>query len=77
MANLADRLADNAPGKYYVDSSCIDCDQCRETAPHLFSRNADSGHSFVLAQPGNDDDTGKISQILADCPVQAIGDDGS
>ena len=36
MARLADRIAENAPGEFYVDSSCIDCDTCRTLAPDTF-----------------------------------------
>ena len=28
MATLAERLPVNVSGRYYVDASCIDCDQC-------------------------------------------------
>ena len=35
MARLANRLPDNVPGEFYVDSSCIDCDTCRQVAPAL------------------------------------------
>ena len=30
MATLAERLPDNAPGLFYVDRSCIDCDATNE-----------------------------------------------
>ena len=33
MADIANRYGENAPGKFYVDNQCIDCDLCRETAP--------------------------------------------
>lgn len=35
MANPRDKAAENVPGPYYNDTSCIDCDQCRELAPQL------------------------------------------
>ena len=41
MADLDDKLADNVPGKWYVDSNCIDCDVCRTTAPNNFEANED------------------------------------
>ena len=31
-----DKVESNVAGKYYVDSNCIDCDVCRETAPENF-----------------------------------------
>jgi ferredoxin len=77
MANLTERLPENAPGKFYVDANCIDCDQCRETAPSLFTRNADSGHSYVQRQPGNPGDLQLIEEVMNLCPIQAIGNDGA
>ena len=51
MADPDDRLEDNVPGKWYVDSNCIDCDVCRTTAPENFEANEDEGYSFVSKQP--------------------------
>ena len=47
MATITDRLPINVAGRFYVDSSCIDCDQCRTEAPEFFGRDADSGTSYV------------------------------
>ena len=76
MANKSDRLPDNAPGKWYVDSSCIDCDVCRTTAPNNFQANEDEGHSFVVKQPENTVESAQCDEAKASCPVEAIGDDG-
>jgi ferredoxin len=49
MANLKNRLPENVPGEFFVDSTCIDCDACRQLAPETCE---DAGeHSFVYAQP--------------------------
>jgi 4Fe-4S single cluster domain of Ferredoxin I len=37
MADVANKYPENAPGKFYVDEQCIDCDLCRETAPANFN----------------------------------------
>ncbi len=76
MANVDDRLPENAPGKWYVDSSCIDCDVCRTTAPNNFKQNEDEGYSFVYKQPENDEELALCEEAKAACPVEAIGDDG-
>lgn len=76
MANVDDRLAENVPGKWYVDSSCIDCDVCRTTAPNNFKQNEDEGYSFVFKQPENDEELALCQEAKAACPVEAIGDDG-
>ncbi|HET6147374.1 MAG TPA: ferredoxin, partial [Polyangia bacterium] len=39
MANPASRLDENAPGAFFVDASCIDCDACRQLAPATFGRS--------------------------------------
>ncbi len=36
MADRDHKVPENVPGRYYVDVTCIDCDLCRETAPHKF-----------------------------------------
>ena len=33
MADKTNKLAENAPGKFYVDDQCIDCDACVEACP--------------------------------------------
>jgi ferredoxin len=77
MADPADKLPDNVPGKYYVDSSCIDCDVCRTTAPNNFKANEDEGYSFVVKQPGNDEEIAQVEEAIESCPVEAIGSDGA
>ena len=52
MANLALRLPENIPGDFFVDSTCIDCDACRQIAPATFAE--DSEASFVYRQPETD-----------------------
>jgi ferredoxin len=77
MSNLAERLPDNAQGKYYVDANCIDCDQCRDAAPTLIARNDDTGHSYIQRQPATPHDVELMEEVKNSCPCQAIGDDGA
>jgi ferredoxin len=51
MANKADKQPENVSGRYYVDTECIDCDVCRDTAPGNFTRQDDGGYSYVYKQP--------------------------
>jgi ferredoxin len=76
MADPTDKLAENAPGKYYVDSTCIDCDACREMAPENFARSDDNGYSYVSKQPVGEDEDEQCQDAMEGCPVEAIGDDG-
>jgi ferredoxin len=75
MANLTECLPENVAGRYYVDASCIDCDQCRAMAPVFFSRNADTGLSFVCRQPATAEEIALVEETLAVCATSSIGND--
>lgn len=77
MADIANKYPENAPGKFYVDNQCIDCDLCRETAPNNFKRNEDGGYSYVGKQPEGDDEQKQCKEAKEGCPVEAIGDNGA
>ncbi|HUO84189.1 MAG TPA: ferredoxin, partial [Thermoanaerobaculia bacterium] len=47
MADPQDKVPGQPDGRYYVDTNCIDCDLCRETAPLNFRRNDEEGYSYV------------------------------
>src|SRR5437588_484948 len=51
MAQLALKIAANVDGDFYVDSTCIDCDACRQIAPTVFHDVGDQ--SAVFHQPEN------------------------
>ncbi len=76
MATPTERNPDNVPGRYYVDSSCIDCDQCRVMAPDFFARNPDSGMGYVKRQSATDDEIAAVEEALAACATSSIGNDG-
>ena len=77
MADVANKYVDNVSGKYYVDTQCIDCDLCRETAPDNFTRNEDGGYSFVKKQPESKKEEDLCKDAMDGCPVEAIGNDGA
>ncbi len=76
MADSTDKVAGNIEGKFYVDSNCIDCDLCRQTAPDNFERNEDDGYSYVFKQPESPEEEEMCREALEECPVEAIGEDG-
>lgn len=76
MADKNDKWKENVTGKFYVDSQCIDCDLCRETAPDFFVRQDDGGYSFVQKQPSTPEEVAMCEEAKEGCPVEAIGDDG-
>ncbi len=76
MAQLEERTENNTPGRYYVDSSCIDCDLCRDNAPSFFRRQDDLGVSVVHRQPVTMEEVRLCEEALHECPTESIGNDG-
>ncbi len=76
MADLEDKTPESVAGKFYVDTQCIDCDLCRETAPANFQRSDEEGYSYLYKQPENEEEEALCMEALEGCPVEAIGDDG-
>src|SRR5262245_10474458 len=72
MAALAKRLTTNAPGEFFVDATCIDCDTCNWVAPAAFDDGGD-GHSRVHTQPRDGGERLRAEMALLACPVGAIG----
>ncbi|HYV24267.1 MAG TPA: MBL fold metallo-hydrolase [Pyrinomonadaceae bacterium] len=71
MANPELRLAQNVPGDFFVDSTCIDCDACRQIAPATFGEDGD--YSIVHHQPETDDEVRRAMMALVACPTASIG----
>lgn len=71
MATLSLRLPTNVPGDFYVDSSCIDCDACRQIAPEVFHRDGDQ--SAVFRQPASGEEILAAQKALLACPTSSIG----
>jgi glyoxylase-like metal-dependent hydrolase (beta-lactamase superfamily II)/ferredoxin len=74
MANARKRVPENVPGDFFVDSTCIDCDACRQIAPSVFGEAAET--SFVKAQPVASSDRRQALQALLACPTGSIGCQG-
>jgi glyoxylase-like metal-dependent hydrolase (beta-lactamase superfamily II)/ferredoxin len=64
------RHPDNAPGEFWVDTRCIDCDQCRQIAPDTF--RASAGQSVVYRQPAAPEDAERANVALVTCPTASI-----
>ena len=76
MATFANKVAESVGGKFFVDSQCIDCDLCRQTAPLNFNRNEAAGYSYISKQPETPQEIALCKQALEECPVEAIGNNG-
>ena len=65
------RLVENAAGDFYVDSTCIDCDLCRQIAPDTFIDIGDQ--SVVHNQPETPTQEFAALKALVTCPTASIG----
>jgi len=71
MANPKLRLAENAAGSFFVDSTCIDCDTCRQLAPATFRDHG--GQSSVFRQPASSGEKRLAQMAIIACPTGSIG----
>lgn len=71
MALLELRHQENASGDFFVDTTCIDCDLCRQIAPETFSDIGDQ--SVVHHQPENAGQEFEALKALITCPTASIG----
>ena len=71
MADRALRVLENVDGPFFVDSSCIDCDTCRQLAPATFADHGE--HSYVHTQPCDDAEKRAALRALVACPTGSIG----
>jgi glyoxylase-like metal-dependent hydrolase (beta-lactamase superfamily II)/ferredoxin len=73
VARSSDRIPENVDGDFFVDSSCIDCDLCRQLAPNVFARTDRRAQSYVAAQPRDDREQHRALMALVTCPTSSIG----
>jgi glyoxylase-like metal-dependent hydrolase (beta-lactamase superfamily II)/ferredoxin len=71
MADSTKRLKSNVAGNFYVDSTCINCDTCRQLAPASFEEVGE--YSAVTTQPSSETELHGAYQALLACPVGSIG----
>jgi glyoxylase-like metal-dependent hydrolase (beta-lactamase superfamily II)/ferredoxin len=71
MANIQRRLRENAPGDFFVDASCIDCDTCSQLAPSIFRDHGEQ--CSVYHQAETEAETRLALMSLVACPTGSIG----
>ncbi|MFP5262444.1 MAG: MBL fold metallo-hydrolase [Blastocatellia bacterium] len=71
MALIELKHAGNVAGDFFVDSTCIDCDLCRQIAPETFSDAGDQ--SVVHRQPRTPSEEFAALKALVTCPTASIG----
>ena len=76
MADKNFKNPENIPGKYYVDSTCIDCGLCPDAAPTVLKRFDEGGYSIVHHQPASEQEVALAEEARESCPSESIGTDG-
>lgn len=71
VAHWRRRRPENQGDDFFVDASCIDCDQCRRIAPRIFQRRGEQ--SAVVHQPQDSDERRRALMALVTCPTASIG----
>jgi glyoxylase-like metal-dependent hydrolase (beta-lactamase superfamily II)/ferredoxin len=71
VALISLRTPENMPGDFYVDSTCIDCDLCRQIAPSIFAQAGE--RSAVFRQPTSQGEELDALKALVTCPTASIG----
>jgi glyoxylase-like metal-dependent hydrolase (beta-lactamase superfamily II)/ferredoxin len=71
MASESKLVKENVDGHFFVDTTCINCDTCRQLAPTVFADQGD--FSFVFEQPRTTSEEINAMHALLSCPVGSIG----
>lgn len=70
MGTVRAPRAENVPGDFFVDHTCINCDVCRWMAPEVFAKAG--AKSAVHAQPTDEATRMKALQAMISCPTASI-----
>jgi ferredoxin len=76
MARIEQRVAQNVPGRFYVEWSCIYCELCAQMAPTVFREFEPQGWAFVFHQPSTPEEARAAMEAVESCPTESIGFDG-
>lgn len=86
MADFKNRWPDNSGGTavvgtkkvgFFVDKECILCSVCSDAAPNNFRMSDDEDHDICYKQPENAEELSQCYEAMENCPVEAIGDNGT
>ena len=73
MARIGDRHPEGAPGEWFVDTNCFDCDAARQVAPGLIIRNPSDGVSLFARQPETPEELQMAWRAVMVCPTKSVG----
>lgn len=71
MADRTRIVPGSVPGNFFVDTTCINCDNCRILAPETFGFAGD--YAGVKRQPQTDEEVRRALLALIACPTGSIG----
>ncbi|MCH7573782.1 MAG: MBL fold metallo-hydrolase [Candidatus Marinimicrobia bacterium] len=71
MANIQKQVSENVAGDFFVDSTCINCDTCRQLAPATFGEARN--YAYVRQQPRDEAERRLAVRALLSCPTGSIG----
>lgn len=71
MADARKKVSANVAGEVFVDTTCIDCDACRQLAPGTFADIDEQ--SAVVRQPEGPEARLRAYRALLACPTGSIG----
>ena len=74
MADIKKAVRENVGDDFFVDTTCINCDTCRQLAPDTFKDQGE--HSFVYSQPHQEAERRAATRALLCCPTGSIGTRG-
>ncbi len=75
MADARKSVPENVAGDFFVDSTCIDCDTCRQIAPATFGETGST--AYVHRQPEEIEAKLQALRALVSCPTGSIGNLGA
>jgi ferredoxin len=77
MADKTQKVTENVPGKWYVDTTCTPCHTCMEEAGGtLLKYNDDETYVYFFKQPENAEEEDAADRAMNVCPTGSIGNDG-
>src|SRR4030095_820178 len=76
MPENLSKQPENAPGPWYVDTSCALCRMCLEEAPNLITYNRDETGVHFFKEPETPEEIDAAQRAMEVCPTLAIGNDG-
>ena len=86
MADFNNRWEDNVGGTavvggkkvgFFVDKECILCSVCSDAAPNNFRMSDAEDHDICFKQPSDAAELANCIEAMENCPVEAIGDNGT